>query len=1763
MTKGVADLAKALAEGQSPEDLLASLRPKAERSVLRRCALTPTFDRSLFESVLARGDSTPGFDAVIDTPEVERVPRRAGVYRVRAAARSELWRSWWPDGPPAERGALPDELSEVAEALAVHHDSQGDMVALLADLVAVNPTEAARLFRSEYAKADQAFDLPLCQDLVAVLAAPQRRFLLTSELNELQADHAAYLGARSLWAAEYYQTARYLERSGAIEAYERLIQGPLPRSLNLHAPSGRGKTIQLRWLIARRLVPRLDEDGELAAFIPCAKVDFDLIDPIRTTHYPWLLLLEFAAQLNHQFPEGPFNELLEKHGWLTPLLRRNPDDQKRVDAASRRLRGANPEAVRMQVTKGFRRKLAEEARGRPVMLVFDTVEEIHLRPEGNLQALMELVRNLLDDVPSARLIVAGRYPIAEILQHVRTELPEMIDAPVEPFTTEEATSYLEEIRAVGTPEQREAIVEQAGGDPFTLALLADIVAERPHLSPHELRRHPADIIRLIRRIVNRIDEDGVRWVLRYGVIPRSLSLPFLESVMWPHLRDGMRGIGVLDTPDDDELVADDDVKPFATDEEPPPPEELWQQLRRYAGSTSWVYEVPGTDEETLRLRSEVVVPMRRIIRDKPIYPRLHEDAAEYFEQKARDEPEGWERWTREAIYHRFQLEGSNAEPYWRRILGEIGYDDSTRREAIAAELLEPDYVERDVPVTFTADRPMITLDAMIEAHFERACALSELVRDAGGPPDDIRWGDIERSRDAIQRAQMEAGREVVSKAGIGYIDAGLALRFNDLERAARQIDDALSAAETPVELARLRMLLGDVQLATRDPRTPATLRSALAAVRRLRDSHRWQATIRRDIVTAELALDRLREADEDQRQALERAPSAGERSRLSVLGAEIAMRAGRYELAAATACEAVSERNQARAWQLRVTALLALRDAPAAAAAGEDAAMRSAPDSGTTVSVTASPETACAAELQGLTAGVLMDFELAFDSLERARRLWNSEGDVDAVARCSLEAALLKMRGAGDLNVAEHHLAEAREVGPPVLEETWLQVALAEVELHARQGDAATASALLGALLEEIAAAGDPPRLTVPAAVAALAWGGDDMHQPVLQRLVAACRRIEPASARVALLTGLREVARVHGDLEPLHELRRLVRTSRDTRLTKLDRAVQQLTIAELDRLRGNEKGARTQLRAARDVLSESSSSVFWLREWAAAAGRLDQRVDLWPSSEQQEQFLTEFSDRPMLCAAFLIERAEAEVKAAPAQALQRLGRADELLKATKDVQTQWSARSQLVRGEVEERLDPSGDFGMGALLIGSAAAGLLHLGQKMLRRRLHKADLEPLSAFQGEHPRVRVAATLDVATLGGALDVSTRVPLASGEQSTQHVMTPSPLMAALLGMSPSIREAAFEPLLAGWLAEPESLPQELAATLPAELDALASDPRSYALLELGDRRLQALPWEMARQAGRSAPLPLVRTGTPTAETRDVVVFTQVALTRLGHLEAPIDGVYGEITTEAMRRYQAAAGLPADGTPREAVIERLQHDVAAAGVRREGEVVILVQPSATRQIWGTRGKASMGLDVEWLYTGAGFTVARVENPTIDAIQATTHGVLRSGLVPAILHLSGGLRELGGGIAFSFLAGEWHLEALSGEHVSDELPVTALDHVLEAFPRDAFRPLVILDVDRPRGLAETATSLLLRNVYAADLFALGRCPAVIAMGLVPGTEADPYSALVNGLAGGASLVETCAAIRSLDSPGSSPLHMHAALSGMALFTHLPWLRMRLS
>ena len=278
------------------------------------------------------------------------------------------------------------------------------------------------------------------------------------------------------------------------------------------------------------------------------------------------MLIEVAAQLNHQLPKAPFNELLEAYGWATPLLRRTPADPARVEAASKRM-ASEGALVAQRILRRFTRPLGEAVGKAPVLLVLDTLEEVHLRPQGDLDSLLGLLRDLLNECPGLRLILSGRYSVPTILGPAASGVGPMREVQIKPFTSAEADRYLQERRGLEKRAVRNAIVKKAGGRPYVLSLLADLVQSRPSLSPNEISRYPADVILLIRRVVNRIEEPGVRWILRYGVVPRTLSLEFVEKVMQPYLRQAMAGKRSYDAPRRDQVPAEAgaEAQTFGTD----------------------------------------------------------------------------------------------------------------------------------------------------------------------------------------------------------------------------------------------------------------------------------------------------------------------------------------------------------------------------------------------------------------------------------------------------------------------------------------------------------------------------------------------------------------------------------------------------------------------------------------------------------------------------------------------------------------------------------------------------------------------------------------------------------------------------------------------------------------------------------------------------------------------------------------------------------------------------------------------------------------------------------------------------------------------------------------------------------------------------------------------------------------------------------------------------------------------------------------------
>ncbi|MCC8243302.1 peptidoglycan-binding protein [Saccharothrix luteola] len=1704
-----AELLRRLARGDSLEDVLASLRPADQWDVLRRCAAVRSFDRELYDNVLvADVDGAPPFDAVVTAPEVEPIQGTREAFRLRAGAKARYWNGWWPDG--ADPRTVPEELRSLVDRLARHYRAAHQPVDLLEQLVLVDHRAAAELFVRLYAKADHRHDLALCQDLIDVLGDGDRVRLIGPELIALRHDRAAYLRTRGLWSTEYLQSATFLERAGTTATYQRLVRGDGPRIVVLHGPSGRGKTMELRWLVSRVLVPRR---------VPCVLGDFDVLDPVNVARYPWLLLVEAAAQLDQQLAAAPFTEFLERYAWTGVISRRQVADPGRAAAASRRLCDER-DRLGAHVLRDFVRTFNEAMAGRPAVMVLDAVDRVYAnRSREELADLLRQLFRLYRDCPAMRIVLAGRHPITVPV------LPPAVDRHLVPFTDDDASRYLADRRRITRADLRHAIVAKAGGEPVVLARLADLVQQRPDITPAEIREYRADLTALVLQVLRPIADPGLRWLLRYGMVARTLSLDFAREVLQPYLRAAASGDLDLDDPGEDVVPGGEPASLFPATADVDV-ERLWPRLTAFAGTTSWVVPVPG-EPGSLRFAEAVAEPMRRLVRSHAVHDRLHAGAVAFFERKAEADPDRWDRWTREAVYHRFRLEGPAAVAYWRAALDEVELGEAHRRAALAEEVLGPDYVDADAdPRRWEEHGPIVTRETVVEARYELAAALTQMARQGGVEAADQLWSRAEENFSAVVRDRDDFGADVVPDWRLAYVRAALALKSGDVTTARAELERALRRSSGTKDDVRLRILLGDVRMILGDRLAPDEYRRAAEAAVRV-GAHRWEPPIRLRIVKAYRHFGRLAEAIRELVRARRCGPSNAEQQRRSgLLAVELGLGANRLEWAALHARRVAARDGDWEGQAAGARVALAARR-PLLALDLAHRAERSA--RGTT-------GTALARELTGVAEGVVAHYGKALHALETARSRWRHEGDRAAVARCHTHSAVLLMREVGNLTLAEHHLAEAAELTTRGTD-AWCAAELARVELLGLAARPHEALDAVAAVIDELHRRARPPCLVARAALEGLAIDLPDGFGWLLHELVARLREITPASARLVVLDELRRVPDPHDDpaRDAWREVASLVRLETD-RLRATDRALLDLRSAEVDRLTGDRAAAERKLAEARPT----GGSWFTLREWSRAADRLG-----LPARGDVEAFLREFGDHPMLCAAFLVERAEALIaldESDRADALLR--RAAPLLVAADERETQWHARSHYADSVIAEKssLEPEPKL----VRAGATFAALGDTRRAAVASRFTRGRIG--TTLRSARGRVRLAVE------DGALVVGTFVP-PDVDTTVRH---DNALVDAILGVGRAGSGPLAERLREDWQATCAGLGSLL---LPGPALRALRSPFDLRC-DVEDRRLGPVPWELALRPDvrrlvvlDPAVATFHRAVSREAAYRDEIRFVQVGLNRAADEDLAADGDLGPHTREALRRYQEARGLTPDADLGAELLDRLQRDLAEP----VKPLAVLAQPSRSSQLDSARGHLSSGVDLARLYGSHGFDVESVENPTLDRLAGAVTRAVRGGRTPAVVHLAGGLRESGGGVALTFLAGGWAAEAFTATPTAEEIPVTALNRVLAAVPRDGFRPLVVLDVNRPWGSDDAISYLLLRNAFGGDLFALGRCAGVLGTGLAGDGEHDLCDAVIGAIAAGRSLAEVAGGLRSA-ARHATGLDRVLPSAGVALHTHLPWLRL---
>src|SRR5262249_9241031 len=524
-----------------------------------------------------------------------------------------------------------------------------------------------------------------------------------------------YYNARCLFTTDYYRTTTYYSRQKPLGQFEKLLAHPKKWIFHLYATGGMGKTMFLRWLLACHCVPEPRR-------IPVARLDFDFIHLTNVNSHPWLLLHPIVEQLNEQLAGRPLGEMLGELQKYAPALPRSTG--KEQDAARSAAESLLPSDDEEWKEEGWTRLRHEIKRhqGKPIIIILDTLEEMVLTQENNLLEIIKRFASIHKACPSLRLILAGRYDLRGRIQEFEQAFArQTIFARLRPFTRAEAFGFLREKRQL-SPERHalSAIYQRSEGNPFKLALFADLASAKGSLTKREVADLPeVGFAYLIERILMRIRELEVRWELRYAVMPRHVTRAFLEKVMAPHLRSEMEN-AEHDLPNDflPKGIKSSDIEDVWLSQSSADLnlDQVWDRLRQFASNYGWIEFKAETD--SLRFQPEVVIPMRQLLRDQKIFPLLHEDAISYFKRKAEEDLRRWAEWTSEEIYHSFQRYGAEAAQRWRaRTRSPQAQGNPAARRLLAKSIVGQDYVDDEGrPRVRNGDERLIELQTLVEAH---------------------------------------------------------------------------------------------------------------------------------------------------------------------------------------------------------------------------------------------------------------------------------------------------------------------------------------------------------------------------------------------------------------------------------------------------------------------------------------------------------------------------------------------------------------------------------------------------------------------------------------------------------------------------------------------------------------------------------------------------------------------------------------------------------------------------------------------------------------------------------------------------------------------------------------------------------------------------------------------------------------------------------------------------------------------------------------
>lgn len=749
-------------QGLSFEDISARLMPSEDARPLRRLAWLRRIDLATMAiaTVDAEGRGEGGVPSSLETLKrqgrLRELPGEPGVFTLAEGQREAQQKLWEVAIDPASgelSGRDQVEFRELNRRLADHFATLGAGAELdhLHHLLAADAGAGLdlmdALLRVRLPQADEttrgATDatLPGARDGIALGKAFDVLEVVGRQLAWLPAKMLdRYKSARRLvetwaeWCDAWYRTRRYVPRERIHRLFLDLLEQNQQRILEISAPGGSGKTMVLRWLITSHCIPRRKI---------VAHLDFDHFHGQQQR--PWQLLLHCAEQLDRQLAGAPFQSLIGEGREVEAALRAQRDQANTLDEA--RL-----DTFAVELVHRFRSVLISSGQ-KTILFIVDTFEEAMIRGLTPVPAFIALLADLARMVPAIRIIVSGRYSLehrgfSESLAEDQPAAAQFYKAHLRrerlrQFDAVEADLYLRRRGVELTKEQIERLMAASRTSPdstemseevspFHLSLIADLIQGRGQEAGgldfddllHDVSQ--VQVIYLIERVIARIDDVGVRWLLRYGVVPRHLTFEFFSEVLVPYLQKVHRGTSDLDDPGRDPLPEKLREKAlFFTESQvlSEGPDQLWKRLEAFASADSWVEAVDGGKAFVFHTCARD--PMRALLRSHKVLRAIHREAFNYFENRAATSlsPEAELAHLREVVYHRLQWQDPGALAFCRKLL--VRHNQEERFDlllGLGQEITSEEYRPAD-------ENPLVdeeTLSFALQKRFDAAVALHDL-----------------------------------------------------------------------------------------------------------------------------------------------------------------------------------------------------------------------------------------------------------------------------------------------------------------------------------------------------------------------------------------------------------------------------------------------------------------------------------------------------------------------------------------------------------------------------------------------------------------------------------------------------------------------------------------------------------------------------------------------------------------------------------------------------------------------------------------------------------------------------------------------------------------------------------------------------------------------------------------------------------------------------------------------------------------------------